>query len=202
MNRLLKFLLCSALILSNTAILHAMVGGCIPQEHTEQVSDTPNFEEELFIAIRAGDEQNILNCLRHGVDVNIRNTDNMPALITAIHYAQSRIAGIFLLQPTIDVNSACARDGFTALMTATALENMPMIHTLLAHANINVNARDRRNVSALAIAIGQDALEIVCMLLAHRNATGNFDTIIDEVALSYATPGSEIHRLLVNALSR
>lgn len=137
---------------------------------------TPRFSNEgggyralgstpLFMAASNGDTETMKVLVEAGADPNARNTDESTVLITAVGRpsgdAQDPIpqavalAGVTLaISMGIDVN-AVDKAGETALHTAAYLGHDQVIKFLVAH-GASVNQRNKRNETALRIAMGVD----------------------------------------------
>lgn len=124
-----------------------------------------------------GDKKGIEALLKDGVDVNVRDWDELTALIPAASSGHLEICKL-LVKEGIDVN-AKDKDGITALMEASIMGHEKIVEFLLEK-GADVNAVASSNVSAMWLAASEGRVEVM-KLLAKNNAEAS-NTRVDGIS--------------------
>jgi ankyrin repeat protein len=116
----------------------------------------------LIGAASDGDKKAIQALLKEGVDVNVRDWDDLTALIPAASSGLLEICKL-LVKEGIDVN-AKDKDGITALMEASIMGHNKVVEFLLAK-GADVNAAASSEVTALWLAASEGRVDVMKTLL-------------------------------------
>lgn len=114
--------------------------------------------------------------------------------MVATLYHEKDIVRVLLQHPCIDVN-AKFKDGYTALMKATAIGDHEIVQLLLAHPNIDVNAQNKYKFTALMSSY-YDRVEPIRLLLQHPDIDVNLKNDKQETCLNIAARSGNIDILL------
>ncbi len=141
---------------------------------------------DFFDAVNNGNESKLRNLIKQGVDVNIRDRDGKPGILIAVEKKHNGIVRI-LLDNGVDPNGNYFRSGSADLFVFAVHNNNleAAEHLVRKGINANFNHRYKGGKSALMIAIEQDRLSLINLLLDKKM---NFD-LTDEfgnTALMYA----------------
>lgn len=121
----------------------------------------------LLYATEAGDEKIATLLLRHGANPNLVSTENK---ISALHRAAAnghlKIAKI-LIENGADIDYQDAKLRSTPLMWAVVKNHKIMVQLLLENKAL-INARGHRGESALCLAVSNQNVDVVKLLLAHN----------------------------------
>ena len=117
----------------------------------------------LMGAASDGDKKLVLQLLKDGTDVNVRDWDELTALIPAASSGHFEIVKL-LIKEGADVNAA-DKDGITALMEASIMGHTKIVDLLLA-SGATVDETAKSGVTALWLAAGEGRTEIISKLLA------------------------------------
>jgi ankyrin repeat protein len=117
----------------------------------------------LIGAASDGDKKAIQALLKEGVNVNVRDWDDLTALIPAASSGHVEICKL-LVSKGIDVN-AKDKDGITALMEASIMGHQKVVEFLLEK-GAEVNAAASSEVTALWLAASEGRVEVMTTLLA------------------------------------
>jgi len=131
----------------------------------------------LIGAASDGDKKGIEALLKDGVDVNVRDWDELTALIPAASSGHLEICK-FLVKEGIDVN-AKDKDGITALMEASIMGHEKIVEFLLEN-GADVNAVASSDVSAMWLAASEGRVEVM-KILAKNNAEAS-NTRVDGIS--------------------
>lgn len=151
----------------------------------------------LIGAASDGDKKSIQNLLKDGVDVNVRDWDELTALIPAASSGHLDICKL-LVKEGIDVN-ARDKDGITALMEASIMGHDKIVEYLLEN-GADVNAAASSEVTALWLA-GSEGRVNVMKLLVKNGADASNSRVDGITALMTASAGGHaeaVHILLEN----
>mmetsp|Transcript_14721 Transcript_14721/g.23807 ORF Transcript_14721/g.23807 Transcript_14721/m.23807 type:complete len:897 (-) Transcript_14721:44-2734(-) len=149
----------------------------------------------LIGAASDGDKKAIQTLLKSGVDVNVRDWDELTALIPAASSGHLEICKL-LVKEGIDVN-AMDKDGITALMEASIMGHEKIVEFLLAN-GADVNAAASSEVTALWLAASEGRVEVMKQLL--KNGADATNARVDKItALMTASAGghSEAVKILL-----
>mmetsp|Transcript_21278 Transcript_21278/g.31554 ORF Transcript_21278/g.31554 Transcript_21278/m.31554 type:complete len:881 (+) Transcript_21278:97-2739(+) len=116
----------------------------------------------LMGAASDGDKKLVQQLLKDDTDVNVRDWDELTAIIPAASAGQLDIVKL-LLKENADVN-ASDKDGITALMEASIMGHVKVVEHLLA-SGAEVDATAKSGVTALWLAAGEGKLEVSQKLL-------------------------------------
>jgi ankyrin repeat protein len=149
----------------------------------------------LIGAASDGDKKAIQALLKEGVDVNVRDWDDLTALIPAASSGQLEICKL-LVKEGIDIN-AKDKDGITALMEASIMGHTKVVEFLLAK-GAEVNAAASSEVTALWLAASEGRIDVMKTLL--KNGADATNARVDGItALMTASVGGHadaVSRLL------
>jgi ankyrin repeat protein len=109
-----------------------------------------------------GDLKTVQEMLKDGIDVNVRDWDELTALIPAASSGHLEICKL-LVEKGIDVN-AKDKDGITALMEASIMGHMKIVEFLL-ESGADVNEEASSQVSALWLAASEGRTDVMKILL-------------------------------------
>lgn len=124
----------------------------------------------LMGAASDGDKKLVQQLLKDGTDINVRDWDDLTALIPAASSGQLEIVKL-LMKEGSDVN-ASDKDGITALMEASIMGHIKVVEHLLNN-DADVDATAKSGVTALWLAAGEGKTEVMNMLLAKGADAGN-----------------------------
>lgn len=116
----------------------------------------------LMGAASDGDKKLVQELLKDGADVNVRDWDELTALIPASSSGQLEIVKL-LLKEGADVNAA-DKDGITALMEASIMGHTKVVDHLLSN-GASVDATAKSGVTALWLAAGEGKVDNLKLLL-------------------------------------
>jgi len=131
----------------------------------------------LIGAASDGDKKGIEALLKDGVDVNVRDWDELTALIPAASSGHLDICKL-LVKEGIDVN-AKDKDGITALMEASIMGHEKIVEFLIEN-GADVNAVASSEVSAMWLAASEGRVEVM-KLLTKNNAEAT-NTRVDGIS--------------------
>ena len=117
----------------------------------------------LMGAASDGDKKLIAQLLKEGTDVNVRDWDELTALIPAASSGQLEICKL-LLKEGADVNAA-DKDGITALMEASIMGHAKVVDLLITN-GATIDETAKSGVTALWLASGEGKTEVMSKLLA------------------------------------
>jgi ankyrin repeat protein len=117
----------------------------------------------LMGAASDGDKKIVAQLLKEGTNVNVRDWDELTALIPASSSGHFEIVK-FLLKEGADVNAA-DKDGITALMEASIMGHTKVVDLLLT-SGATVDETAKSGVTALWLAAGEGKTEVMTKLLA------------------------------------
>ena len=109
-----------------------------------------------------GDKKTIQALLKDGVDINVRDWDELTALVPAASAGHLDVCK-FLVKEGIDVN-AKDKDGITALMEASILGHIKIVEYLLSN-GAEVDAKADSDVTALWLAASEGQTEVMKALI-------------------------------------
>jgi len=142
----------------------------------------------LMGATSDGDKKLVQSLLKEGTDVNVRDWDELTAIIPAASSGQLEIVKL-LVKEKADVNAA-DKDGITALMEASIMGHVKVVEFLLEN-GAEVDATAKSGVTALWLAAGEGKVEVLEKLLAQGADAGN--TRVDGItALMTASVGGHV----------
>jgi ankyrin repeat protein len=139
----------------------------------------------LIGAASDGDKKAIQALLKEGVDINVRDWDELTALIPAASSGNLEICKL-LVKEKIDVN-AKDKDGITALMEASIMGHDKVVEFLIS-SGANVNAAASSEVTALWLAASEGRVEVMKLLLK-KNADASNSRVDGITALMTASAG-------------
>jgi ankyrin repeat protein len=116
----------------------------------------------LMAAAADGDKKLVQQLLKDGTDVNVRDWDELTAIIPASSAGQMEIIKL-LLKEGADVNAA-DKDGITALMEASIMGHLKVVEHLIS-AGAEVDAIAKSGVSALWLAASEGKLDVMQKLI-------------------------------------
>jgi uncharacterized protein len=145
-----------------------VIAGCSnsPEGHraeTEQHS-VPYSNEELFQAVKRGDEGLVASYIKAGIDVNAKEEDGRTALLIAAEKGDPGMVTL-LAENGADVNVSDI-DGYTALIYVAYKGDIEIAMLLLKH-GANVHARDKDGWTALRFARMQGKTQMAELLKKH-----------------------------------
>jgi ankyrin repeat protein len=149
----------------------------------------------LIGAASDGDKKSIEALLKDGIDVNVRDWDELTALIPAASSGHLDICKL-LVKKGIDVN-AKDKDGITALMEASIMGHDKIVEFLLGN-GADVNAAASSEVTALWLAASEGRSGVMKLLL--KNGADATNARVDGItALMTASVGghSEAVKILL-----
>jgi ankyrin repeat protein len=153
--------------------------------------------EPLFQAIQKSDAPAVKRLLASGLDVNARDADDTPALMTAVLYADARCVELLLdrgaspnaidkagatalmwavpdaakvkllVAAGADVNAVSKNLGRTPLLIAASFPGSVAVLQLLLDHGANIHAKDRRGMHALGRAALSADVDVVRFLVEH-----------------------------------
>lgn len=139
----------------------------------------------LVGAANDGDKKTVQALLKDGVNINVRDWDELTALIPAASSGHLDVCKL-LVKEGIDVN-AKDKDGITALMEASIMGHDKIVEFLLEN-GAEVNAVASSEVSALWLAASEGRIGVMKLLL--KNGADATNTRIDGItALMTASVG-------------
>jgi ankyrin repeat protein len=124
----------------------------------------------LIGAASDGDKKAIQALLKEGVDVNVRDWDDLTALIPAASAGHLEICKL-LVKEAIDVN-AQDKDGITALMEASIMGHNKIVEYLISQ-GAKVNAVASSEVTALWLAASEGRTDVMKTLLKNEADASN-----------------------------
>lgn len=134
---------------------------------------------------------------QHGLMVDIKQNDNTTPLYQAALWGN--VNGVdLLLQYSVDVNNRNSSNQWTILMCSVAENHATIVEKLLQNPNIDVNAQDAYQNTALHIASERGYWRVVEFLLGHRDIKINEKNAMGWTPLSRATFGG--HERIVKLL--
>ena len=116
----------------------------------------------LVGAASDGDKAAIKALLKEGIDVNVRDWDDLTALVPAASAGHLDICK-FLVGEGIDVNAA-DKDGITALMEASIMGHVKVVDYLI-DAGATVDQTAESGITALWLAAGEGRIDVMKSLL-------------------------------------
>lgn len=135
-----------------------------------------------------GDKKAIQALLKEGIDVNVRDWDDLTALIPAASEGHLDIIKL-LIKEKIDVN-AKDKDGITALMEASIMGHTKIVDFLLTN-GANVEAAASSEVTALWLAASEGRADVMKILL--KKGADAKNTRLDGItALMTASVGGHV----------
>jgi len=150
-------------------------------------ADTATSREALFAAIEQGRTSDVERMLRTGVSTNLMDGDGVPALMSAVLFADAKMVDL-LLKHGADAN-ATGPSGATALMWA--VPNLEKSRLLLAR-GANVNARSETDRTALLVASSYPATVELLRLLLDKGGELNARDRAGATALSLAVRSADV----------
>jgi ankyrin repeat protein len=149
----------------------------------------------LVGAASDGDKKAIQALLKEGVDINVRDWDELTALIPAASAGHLDICKI-LIKEGIDVN-AKDKDGITALMEASIMGHDKIVEFLLSSGAV-VDLAASSEVTALWLAASEGRVDVMKLLLG-KNADASNSRVDGITALMTASVGghAEAVKLLI-----
>jgi uncharacterized protein len=151
----------------------------------------------LLKAVESGDLRRLRALLDQGVDPDFQNTDGETLLMLAMHRGHVDTANM-LLDAGADVHLR-SNDGATALFWAARYGYLELVERLLA-AGANVYAaRDRRDNTPLAAAVGCGHVAVVRTLIKH--GADPEQSYLGE-SLTYFAEDDEMRRVLARCRRR
>jgi ankyrin repeat protein len=123
-----------------------------------------------------GDKKLIQSLLKDGVDVSVRDWDDLTALIPAASSGHLEICK-FLIKEGIDIN-AKDKDGITALMEASIMGHNKVVE-LLIEKGAEVNAAASSEVTALWLSASEGRVDVMKTLL--KNGADASNTRVDGI---------------------
>lgn len=142
----------------------------------------------LIGAASDGDKKAIQALLKEGVDINVRDWDELTALIPAASSGNLDICKL-LVKEKIDVN-AKDKDGITALMEASIMGHDKVVEFLIS-SGANVNAAASSEVTSLWLAASEGRIEVMKLLLKKKTDASN--SRVDGItALMTASAGGHV----------
>jgi hypothetical protein len=147
------------------------------QNQTAGVAKTADHKdaEELFDAVRVGNETAVRDLIKRGAGLNFERKNETP-LILAIRDRKTNIAKL-LLEAGADPNFAESIYGGTPLRWAVQMSNVEIVEILLNQYNTDVNFRPKNGVTALHTAADFNRDERITVMLL---AAGGDANVIDE----------------------
>jgi ankyrin repeat protein len=142
----------------------------------------------LIGAASDGDKKAIQALLKEGIDVNVRDWDELTALIPAASAGQLEICKL-LVKEGIDVN-AKDKDGITALMEASIMGHTKIV-TFLLDNGAEVDEAASSGVTALWLAASEGKTECMSTLLK-KNADATNARVDGITALMTASVGGHV----------
>mmetsp|Transcript_22320 Transcript_22320/g.52576 ORF Transcript_22320/g.52576 Transcript_22320/m.52576 type:complete len:914 (-) Transcript_22320:70-2811(-) len=130
----------------------------------------------LVGAANDGDKKAVQALLKEGVDVNVRDWDELTALIPAASSGHIEICKL-LVKEGIDVN-AKDKDGITALMEASIMGHDKIVEFLLEN-GADVNAAAESEVAAIWLAASEGRTDVMKFLL--KNGADATNTRVDGI---------------------
>jgi ankyrin repeat protein len=132
-------------------------------------------ETPLFLAVVGGHRDMVELLLATGeVDVNVKDRNEVPALIEAVKRGHKEIVDLLLGTGEVDVN--VQEDyGHTALMLAVHGEHREIVQLLLGTGEVDVNVQNIHGQTALLFAVEKGHKEIAELLLG----TGKVDIDVE-----------------------
>jgi ankyrin repeat protein len=124
----------------------------------------------LMGAASDGDKKLVAQLIKEGISVNIRDWDQLTALIPASSSGHLEVVK-FLVKEGADVNAA-DKDGITPLMEASIMGHPKIVEFLLS-SGATVDESAKSGVTALWLASGEGKTDIMSMLLAKGADPGN-----------------------------
>jgi ankyrin repeat protein len=124
----------------------------------------------LIGAASDGDKKSIQALLKEGVDINVRDWDELNALIPAASNGDLEICKM-LVREKIDVN-AKDKDGITALMEASIMGHDKVVDFLISN-GADVHAAASSAVTALWLAASEGRIEVMKLLLKRKADASN-----------------------------
>lgn len=117
----------------------------------KEKGETSLFEQESFIHFLAKMKTHVDSikvALKHGIDINLRDSrDNTPLHCSIMH--RQTETSLFLIEQSADIEAEDS-NGITPLILASSLENTQVIHSLIKK-GVNINRqRTDRNAKGLA----------------------------------------------------
>lgn len=153
----------------------------------------------LYQAALVGNEEAVELLLKHPVDVNNHNSDNLwSVLMVAVAGNHAAVVEKLLRHPEIDVNALSDRSE-TALHLAAVKGYEPMTTLLLDHTDTMINRKNHMGWTPLHNAVQNHQADIVRLLLARPDLEVNFVDQDRQTALHWAVMvgNSEEVRLLL-----
>jgi ankyrin repeat protein len=142
----------------------------------------------LIGAASDGDKKSIQALLKEGIDVNVRDWDELTALIPAASAGHLEICK-FLVKEGIDVN-AKDKDGITALMEASIMGHSKIV-SFLIDSGAEVDAAASSGVTALWLAASEGKTDCMSTLLK-KNADATNARVDGITALMTASVGGHV----------
>lgn len=149
----------------------------------------------LIGAASDGDKKTIQSMLKDGVDINVRDWDDLTALIPAASSGHLEVCKL-LVKEGIDIN-AKDKDGITALMEASIMGHNKVVE-FLVEKGADVNSAASSEVTALWLSASEGRVDVMKTLL--KNGADASNTRVDGItALMTASVGghSEAVELLL-----
>lgn len=140
-----------------------------------------------------GDKKKVQALLKEGIDVNVRDWDDLTALIPAASSGHMEIVKL-LIKEKIDVN-AKDKDGITALMEASIMGHTKIVEFLLSN-GANVDAAASSEVTALWLAASEGKADVMKILL--KSGADAKNTRVDGItALMTASVGGHVEAVKI-----
>ena len=157
---------------------------------------TLSSELELIDAVKKGNIKKIINILKHDTNKTLLNHAssfmNWTPLMWACSIPESNSTA-YLIKAGADLNSR-AVDGKTPLIVASVHGSVGAIQALIAHRNIDINARDKDGYSAIHRAVTSENFPIIRQLLI-AGADADLSTNRGYGALHIAAGTGQLHIL-------
>lgn len=136
-------------------------------DQDEKLGQTP-----LMFACLRGHTSTTSTLLRLGADVNLKNKKGSTTAFMALSNGHPELVDIMLTQegvdPPLDLNAVDDQDSSRTLLMIAALKAYhSLLSQILERSEVNVNAKDSKGYTALAIAATKSQADIVETLLAH-----------------------------------
>lgn len=156
---------------------------CLEYEYDEPDHEPASniLAEQWFDALNANNIEAMKACIEKGIDVNIRdkyNTNdlliNTTALLIAVYNNNQEIVRLLLQNPRVDVN-VFHEEVKTPFIRAILNRNEAISAMLLTREDLDPNLQDR-DCSPLALAVSQNALNTLILLITRTQTDINIQT--------------------------
>eukprot|EP00548_Thalassiothrix_antarctica_P012360 CAMPEP_0194161710 /NCGR_PEP_ID=MMETSP0152-20130528/79083_1 /TAXON_ID=1049557 /ORGANISM="Thalassiothrix antarctica, Strain L6-D1" /LENGTH=896 /DNA_ID=CAMNT_0038871525 /DNA_START=985 /DNA_END=3675 /DNA_ORIENTATION=- len=145
----------------------------------------------LMGAASDGDKKLVESLLKEGTDVNVRDWDELAAIIPASSSGQLDIVKL-LVDAKADLNAA-DKDGITALMEASIMGHVKVVEYLLEN-GAEVDATAKSGVTALWLAAGEGKTDVIEKLL-EKDADASNTRADGITALMTASVGGHVETI-------